>query len=104
VEAFASSTLQEAEEVLSQHGIALVFCDDHLPDGSYRDLLKTLRTSKKAPHIVVTTRIGEWKDYVEALGLGVLDMIQYPYRLAEVELNVIRAMRGPDQKSARAIA
>lgn len=93
VNTFASATLAEAEEVLSRQEVALVFCDDRLTDGTYRDLLQTLRTRKKTPHIVVTTRIGEWKDYLEALGLGASDMIPYPFRSADVELNVIRAMR-----------
>jgi DNA-binding NtrC family response regulator len=113
VNTFASATLSEAEEVLSRQWVALVFCDDWLTDGSYRDLLRTPRTRKKAPHVVVTTHTGEWKEYLEALGLGASDMIQYPYRSVDVELNVIRAMRGAniirassggDQKSYRAIA
>lgn len=104
VDTFASATLAEAEEILSQQGVALVFCDDRLTDGSYRDLLRTLRTWKKEPYVVVTTRIGEWKEYLEALDLGAFDMIQYPYRSSEVELNVIRAMRGENQKFDRAIA
>jgi len=96
--------LAEAEEVLSRQSVALVFCDDRLTDGSYRDLLQTLRAWKKAPNIVVTTRVGEWNEYLEALGLGAFDMIQYPYRSTDVELNVIRAMRGEDQQFDRAIA
>jgi DNA-binding NtrC family response regulator len=104
VNTFASSTLAEAEEVLSHQGVALVFCDDHLTDGSYRDLLQILRAWKKSPHIVVTTRKGEWKEYLEALGLGVSDMIQYPYRPTDVELNVLRATRACDHKSDRAVA
>ncbi len=104
VNAFASTTLAEAEEVLSRQRVALVFCDDRLSDGSYRDLLRNLRTWKQSPHTVVTTRTGEWKEYLEALGLGAFDMIQYPYRPTDVELNVIRAMRAGDQESDRAIA
>jgi len=104
VDTFASATLAGAEEVLSQQRVALVFCDDRLTDGSYRDLLQTLRTWEKEPYVVVTTRIGEWKEYLEALDLGAFDMIQYPYRSTEVELNVIRAMRGDNQKFDRAIA
>jgi DNA-binding NtrC family response regulator len=104
VNTFASATLAEAKGVLSRQEIALVFCDDRLTDGSYRDLLHTLRTWEKAPHIVVTTRTGEWKDYLEAIRLGAFDMIPCPYRPIDVELNVIRVMRGGDQKSHRAIA
>ena len=104
VNTYVSATLAEAEEVLSRQSVALVFCDDRLTDGSYRDLLQTLRAWKKAPNIVVTTRVGEWNEYLEALGLGAFDMIQYPYRSTDVELNVIRAMRGEDQQFDRAIA
>ena len=104
VDTLASATLAEAEEVLSQQRVALVFCDDRLTDGSYRDLLQTLRTWKQERYVVVTTRIGEWKEYLEALDLGAFDMIQYLFRSSEVELNVIRAMRGENQKFDRAIA
>lgn len=104
VNTFVSATLAEAEEVLSRQVVSLVFCDDHLTDGSYRDLLQTLRTWKKAPHVVVTTRTGQWREYQEALGLGVSDMLQFPYRSTDVELNVLRATRGADQKADRAVA
>jgi DNA-binding NtrC family response regulator len=104
VNTFASATLAEAKKVLSGQGVASVFCEDRLANRTYRDLLQTLRMWRKAPHIVVTTRKGEWKDYLEALGLGASDMIQYSYRSTEVELNVIRAMRGRDQGSDGATA
>ena len=43
VDTFASATLAEAKKVLSGQKVALVFCDDQLIDGSYRDLLHTLQ-------------------------------------------------------------
>jgi DNA-binding NtrC family response regulator len=104
VNTFASATLAEAEDFLSRQEVVLVFCDDHLTDGSYRDLLRTLGTWEKAPRIVVTTRTGEWKEYMEALRLGAFDMIPYPYRSTDVELNVRRAMRGENQEFDRASA
>jgi DNA-binding NtrC family response regulator len=104
VSTFASATLAEAEEVLSGQRVALVFCDDRLADGSYRDLLESLRTWKQSPHTVVTTRTGDWKEYLEALGLGAFDMIQYPYKPTDVELNVIRVMCGSDQNPDPAVA
>ena len=104
VNTFVSATLAEAEEVLSRQQLALVFCDDRLTDGCYRGLLRTPRIWEHAPHIVVTTRTGEWKEYLEAARLGAFDMIQYPYRSVEVELNVIRATRSRDQNSYRAVA
>jgi hypothetical protein len=46
----------------------------------------------------------KWKEYLEALGLVAFDVIQRPYRSTDAELNVIRAMRGRDQKFDRAVA
>ncbi len=104
VNTFASATLAEAEEVFPTRSCVSFLRRSFRPDGTYRDLLKALRTWKKTPHIVVTTRIGEWKDYLEALGLGASDMIPYPFRSTDVELDVLRAMRGRDQSSDGAFA
>jgi DNA-binding NtrC family response regulator len=104
VSTFASASLADAYEVLAWQPVAVVFCDDRLTDGSYRDLLQTLRTWQTAPPLVVTTRVGEWKDYQEALGLGAFDMIPHPCRPIDVELNILRAMRRDDGRFDRAIA
>ena len=105
VDKFVAATVAEAEDVLSRQRVALVFCDDRLTDGTYRDLLSGPRTCGNAPYLVVTTRTGEWKEYLEAAGLGAFDMIQYPYRPAEIELNVLRTMPGnKGQQSYRAVA
>ena len=37
VNTFASTTLAEAEELLSRQQVALVFCDECLADGTYRE-------------------------------------------------------------------
>ena len=104
VKTFASATLAEAAEVLSRNEVALVFCEDRLVDGTYRDLLQSLRTWNQRAHTVVTTRVGEWEEYLEALALGAFDMLQRPYRSTDVELNVLRAMHLSDKKSERAAA
>lgn len=59
INVYSSSTLQQAEEVISQRKLALVFCDEYLPDGSYRELLKGSRATRKLPHLIVTTHTGE---------------------------------------------
>jgi DNA-binding NtrC family response regulator len=100
INVFSSSTVKQAEEVMSQKKLALVFCDEHLPDGSYRELLSRSRTAQKHPRLVVTTHTGEWNEYLEATRRGAFDVIRYPLQPADVELIVIRAMR--DQRDASA--
>ncbi len=90
---FSSSTLKQAEEVISQKRLALVFCDEYLPDGSYRQLLSAPRKAQKQPPVVVTTHDGGWNDYLEATRRGAFDVIRYPLQPVDVELIVIRAMR-----------
>ncbi len=94
------SNLAQAGEVLSQQTIGLVFCDDHLPDGTYRDLLTLRQTGQRSLCFVVTTRVGEWDEYLEATQLGAFDVIPIPLHATDVELTVIRAMRREEQKAA----
>jgi DNA-binding NtrC family response regulator len=100
INVFSSSSVKQAEEVMSQKKLALVFCDEHLPDGSYRELLSRSRIAQKHPRLVVTTHTGEWNEYLEATRRGAFDVIRYPLQPADVELIVIRAMR--DQREASA--
>jgi DNA-binding NtrC family response regulator len=93
-------TLRQAEEVLSQQAIGLVFCDQRLPDGTYRDLLAVRPAGQKMPRVVVTTRVGGWEDYTEATLLGAFDVIPCPLHPTNVELTVIRAMHNEEQKAA----
>ena len=93
INVFSTSTLKQAEEVISQKKLALVFCDEHLPDGSYRELLSSPGTVQKQPPVVVTTHDGEWNDYLKATRRGAFDVIRYPLQPVDVELVVIRAMR-----------
>jgi DNA-binding NtrC family response regulator len=90
---FLCSTLSQAMEVLSSHKIELVFCDENLSDGSFRDLLRANQVWIGRPHIVVIIEHGEWAEHLEALQLGVFEVISSPLHPTDVELAVIRAMR-----------
>ncbi len=97
----SSSSIQQACEVLSKRPIELVFCDDQLPDGSYRDLLPATRSRQgQTARVVVTTRTGEWDEYLEAMRLGAFDFIRGPMHPTDVELVVLRAQHEQDQRAA----
>ena len=98
------STLREAEEVLCHQPIDLVFCDQHLPDGTYHHVLALRRVEGKMPRLVVTTRVGGWEEYAEATRLGAFDVIPCPLRPPDIELAVFRAMHVEEQKAAHATA
>ena len=89
----------QAEDVLARESIDIVFCDDHLPDGSYCDLVHPNQYEGKIPRVVVTTRTGDWDLYFDALGKGAFDVIQCPCYARDVEMTVRRVLREEDSQS-----
>ena len=94
------STRTQAEEVLARQEVDLVFCDEHLPDGSYGDLIHSNHWNHRIPRIVVTTRHGEWDLYFEALKKGAFDITRSPWHATDVEMILIRALREECQQAA----
>ena len=92
VDVTCCSNRTEAEEVLSHLGFAVVFCDEHLPDGSYTDFIHANNFDQRIPRVIVATRAGEWDLYFEATGKGAFDVIRSPWYYTDVEMAVIRAM------------
>jgi len=85
------STLQQAEEVLSRQPIALMFSDQRLPDGSYKELLNNAHSVAQPPWVVLTTEPDDPVDPQEAAGGQVLGTLKYPFHATDVELHIIRA-------------
>ena len=88
----ASNTAQ-ARDTLQQGKVGLVFCDPHLADGNYRDILNIARTSQQKIRVVLTSKHADWDDYLEAMRLGAFDVIASPCRPTDVEWMVIQARR-----------
>jgi DNA-binding NtrC family response regulator len=83
----------ECKEVLETHKIALVFCDRRLTDGNYRDVLAAARSTKAKPRVVVTSRLADWNEYLEAVHYGAFDLIASPCRPTDVLWTILRARR-----------
>jgi len=83
--------------VLSRQTVDVVFCDEHLPDGSYDELIHSNHRDHRIPRVVVTTRTGEWELHFEAVTKGAFDVIRSPWYAADVEMAVIRALREEGQ-------
>ncbi|HXZ12367.1 MAG TPA: hypothetical protein VEG64_08230 [Candidatus Sulfotelmatobacter sp.] len=104
VEAVVCSNLSDAREVLCRQTTAVVFCDENLPDGTYRDLLARRNPGLRIPPIVVIVQSGEWDKYLEAMRSGVFDAIRHPFTPTDVELVIIHALRTQDHEAASAVA
>src|SRR5215471_6431681 len=92
VESVVSSTAAEAEAILFRQPVSLVFCEDRLPDGSFRDVLGEVKRSAKLVPVIVVSRLGDWDKCLEALRLGGNDYVAFPFQRAEVESIINRAL------------
>jgi len=98
-------TRAQAEEVLSRHAVEIVFCDEHLLDGPYCDLILSFGRDHGIPRVVVITRTGEWELYFEATTEGAFEAIRSPWYATDLELAVIRVLREQDRAAfSRAVA
>jgi DNA-binding NtrC family response regulator len=88
-----TSTLRECREILARRRVGLVFCDRHVADGNYQDLLAAYPQSGDRPRVVVTSRSADWDEYREAMRCGAFDIIPVPCRRADVEWMVVQAKR-----------
>lgn len=89
---FIVGTLAHAREVLQLQPITIIFCDERLSDGPYRELVHFAKDLRNTEQFFLMLTTGEWPEYLEALGLGV-NAIRYPVQPTDVELALIHAMR-----------
>lgn len=90
LEPICCSTVSEATDFLALQFVPLVFCEDHLPDGTFRDVLKVARCAASKVRVVVTTRNGCRS---EAFRLGAFNVIACPCRSTDVQQTIFQAMQ-----------
>lgn len=93
IDVVVCNRILHAEESLSKIPVDIVFCDEHLPDGPYTDLIHAYHCANQMIRVVVTTQHGGWDLYFHALAKGAFDVIRCPCNAADVEMTVIRALR-----------
>lgn len=90
LEPYCCATVSEAVDLLAVQPMPLVFCEDHLPDGTFRDVLKAARCSMSKVRVVVTTRNGCRS---EAFRLGAFNVIPCPCRSTDVQQTIYQAIQ-----------
>jgi DNA-binding NarL/FixJ family response regulator len=99
---FTAFSWRQAQHTLSRRSVAVVLCDDSLPDGSYRDVMLSVRAGQKRPNFVVLLRWGEWSERADAFELGAFDVLRYPFEAGEVERAVQLALENYAARQAAA--
>lgn len=102
-ETICTSRVLECLEVLAQQSVALVFCERHLLDGTYRDLLRGSSPLNQKMRVVVTSRQADWDEYKEALQAGAFDLITYPCQPTDVLWAIIHAKKDEYQRTHAAV-
>jgi DNA-binding NtrC family response regulator len=88
-----AASVAECRETSTQENVGLIFCARALADGDYRDLLLAAREGNLRTRIVLTARITDWDEYLDAMRLGAFDVISAPCRPTDMEWMIIQALR-----------
>jgi DNA-binding NtrC family response regulator len=88
-----ASRVSECKEALQTQNVSLVFCDRRLSDGNYRDVVAAIRASHHHSRVVVTSRLADWDEYLDALHHGAFDLIASPCQPTDVLWAIVQARR-----------
>jgi DNA-binding NtrC family response regulator len=95
------SSLKDAQTLLGRKSIRLVFCEQQLTGGSFRDLLQATSNVRPGLPLVVFSRRHDSKLHSEAIQLGASDCIGPPFHHRQIEGIVHRALLPPTAELAR---
>jgi len=85
-----AGTCESAMKRLDRGGIAVVFCERDLPDGTWQDLLQYARAQSQPPLIIVASRTADTQFWAEVLNLGGFDVVAKPFLASELR-HVLRS-------------
>ena len=83
---------RDALYVLVNKHIAVLLCDDNLPDGSWKDLLGQIAMMPEPPRLVVMAETSDRALCAEAINLGSHDVLAKPVDETEIKQVVLRAL------------
>jgi DNA-binding NtrC family response regulator len=85
-------TISAAKSLIPLHQIEVVVCDEQLPDGDFRELVRELRRSACEALVVVMSASEDWGAYLEAMIAGAFDYLAYPPYFHELKQAVVAAL------------
>lgn len=81
---FRAVSFRQAAQMLHHYDVALVLCDQILPDGSWKMMLHELRHLDPVPALIVASTLADDALWAEVLNLGAYDLLAKPFRSEEV--------------------
>ena len=98
-ETICASRVSECLEALQTQNVFLIFCDRRLSDGNYRDVVAATRNAHQHAKVVVTSRLADWDEYLDALHHGAFDLIASPCQPTDVLWAIVQARREDHERS-----
>lgn len=98
LEPLCAVTVGKAKAILARQGVPMVFCEDRLADGSFRDVLSAAKLVNSNARVVMISRTNDENGHLEAIQLGAFDVIPCPCLPADVHRVVFHAMRDDGEK------
>ncbi len=80
--------VEHAKRLLGKERIAACLCGFWLQDGTYRELIRHMRRERIGASIIIVSAPAcpnEYRDYLAAMNIGVLDFLCYPYQRFDFE-------------------
>lgn len=88
-----ASTYDEACEKLEMFTYDCILLDIMLPDGNGLDLLKSFKTERKAPNVIIISARNSLEDKIFGLEEGADDYLSKPFHMAELLARVKSVIR-----------
>ncbi|MGB8541664.1 MAG: hypothetical protein WCD49_08510 [Candidatus Acidiferrales bacterium] len=88
VKALWAQGMKEVTFALSRENVSLCLCGFWLLDGTYRDVVRSLRLQRsEIPAVIVCAPScpHEYRDYLAGLNISAFDFICHPYRMSDME-------------------
>ena len=98
IEPVCCSGVQEARQVFPRHSRSLVFCEEQLSDGSYRDLLPELARDRRSQMVVISSADDLDQVHHEASELGAFETLASPCTPGDVQWVAIRALQEAERR------
>jgi DNA-binding NtrC family response regulator len=90
-----ASGMKEIKSALAKDDVAACFCGFWLVDGTYRDVVRHLKSERAEVPVVIICAPAcpqEYRDYLAALNIRAFDFICHPYRRIDLERILNSAM------------
>jgi DNA-binding NtrC family response regulator len=79
-----SRTIVEGLSAVINHQIGVIFTDCDLPDGTWSDLIESLRTCRNAPRVIVFSPRADDRLWMDVLQSGGYDLVSVPFNRKEI--------------------